>query len=61
MKMLKIFNSIQLVSLFAAMPFITQWVKDANFYAHNILFWVLIIGYLISFGVFVSIVSDSLD
>lgn len=46
---MRLFNSIQLTVLFCIYPFICQWVKSTSFYAHNILFWILVIGYVLSF------------
>ncbi len=45
-----LFNAIQIVLLFAGLPFAIQWVSDASFAGHGAAFWVLIISYLISFG-----------
>jgi len=56
-----IFNAFQLVLLFAAGPFLITYVKDAVFYAHTVLFWVLIVGYIVGFGSMVNLVSDNLD
>ena len=47
--MLKGFNAFQLTTLFAAAPFGIEWVKNAAFYGHNVLFWVLIVAYVIGF------------
>ena len=55
------FNAFQLVLLFAAGPFVITYVKDAEFYAHGVLFWVLIVGYIIGFGSITSCVADRLD
>lgn len=46
---MRIFNSIQLTVLFAIYPFVANWVKDAAFYGHTVLFWVLVVGYVFSF------------
>ena len=46
---MKAFNSFQIVSLFAAGPFLIEWVKNAVFYGHSALFWVLLVGYGIGF------------
>jgi len=58
---MKLFNSIQLTLLFALMPFLCQWVQGANFYAHSIVFWVLVLGYVASFGGIVYAVHTSFD
>lgn len=54
------FNAFQLVSLFAAGPFLIEYTKSAEFYAHNVLFWVLLVGYIIGFGALTMVVADSL-
>ncbi len=59
--MMEMFNALQLVCLFAAMPFIITFVKDAEFYAHSTLFWVLIAGYTVGFFGLVGIVADKMD
>lgn len=46
---MRIFNSIQLTVLFCIYPFVTQWVHKASFYGHNVLFWILCVGYVFSF------------
>lgn len=56
-----IFNAFQLVLLFAAGPFLITYVKDASFYAHNVLFWVLIVSYLWGFGAMVYVVSEKME
>lgn len=58
---MKIINSIQLMLIYTAMPFIITWVKGNDFYAHMVLFWVLIIVYLISFAALTALVSENLD
>jgi hypothetical protein len=58
---MSIFNAFQLVLLFAVGPFIIEYVKDASFYAHAVLFWVLITAYVISFGAMVGAVARALD
>lgn len=58
---MKIFNSIQLTLLFSCYPFICQWVHGSNFYAHMILFWVLVLGYVASFCGMTYVVYNSMD
>lgn len=57
---MRIINSFQLMLLFASMPFLITWTKDADFYAHTVLFWVLVVAYLISFGSLVALVAENL-
>ena len=47
--MFAIFNSFQIVLLFACAPFIIQYVNTAEFSGHAILFWTLLVGYLVGF------------
>lgn len=58
---MKIFNSIQLVVLFAISPFIIQWVHNADFYAHVVIQWILIVGYVFGFGGMVYAVYENFD
>ena len=46
---MRVFNSIQITVLFCIYPFVAMWVKDTTFYGHNVLFWVLVVGYVFSF------------
>ena len=46
---MRFFNSIQITVLFAIYPFITNWVRTAEFYGHLVMFWVLVVGYVFSF------------
>mgnify|MGYP001169989469 CR=1 FL=1 len=57
---MKIFNAFQLMSLFAAAPFLITYAKDASFYAHGVLTWVLIGGYIVGFGALTALVADNL-
>jgi hypothetical protein len=56
-----IFNAFQLVLLFAAGPFLITYTKDAGFYAHGVLFWVLLVGYIIGFAAMTGVVAQSLE
>lgn len=56
-----IFNAFQLVLLFACGPFLIEYVHGASFYAHQTLFWVFIVAYLIGFGCVCASVASSLD
>lgn len=58
---LKGFNAFQLVTLFAAAPFGIEWVKNAAFTGHNVLFWVFIVAYIVGFFCMVGSVLNSLD
>lgn len=49
--MIRAFNAFQLVTLFAAMPYILAWLgKDPFTYAGGA-FWVAIVVYVVLFGV----------
>lgn len=58
---MKYFNAFQLMSLFSAAPFIITWTKDAGFYGHSVLTWVLIAGFIIGFGSLTVLVGDNID
>lgn len=55
------FNAFQLVMLFAAGPFLITYVKDASFYAHNVLFWVLLVSYVVGFAAMIGTVAAQLE
>lgn len=57
---MRYFNAFQLMTLFAAGPFLISYVKDATFYASGVLVWVLIAGYVIGFGALTNLVGDNL-
>jgi len=58
---MKIFNALQLMTLFAAGPFLITFSHNADFYAHNVLTWVFIVGYLVGFGAMTALVADNLN
>ena len=47
--MIRAFNAFQLVSLFAALPFIVGWLKTNPFPLAVAAFWVAIVAYLVLF------------
>ena len=53
------FNSVQIVLLFALMPFLMSWVLSATFYAHTVVFWIMVVAYVISFFSMVYAVYDT--
>jgi hypothetical protein len=48
--MVRAFNAFQIVTLFAAMPFIIQWLGTAAFVGATAAFWIAIVAYLVLFG-----------
>ena len=48
------------MSLFAAGPFLIQYTHMADFYAHQVMAWVLIAGYIVGFGALTTLVGDHL-
>jgi hypothetical protein len=58
---MKVFNALQLTTLFAAWPFLTQMVLDAKFYAHTVLFWIMTVAYVAGFILMCMSVFSSLD
>lgn len=57
---MRLFNAFQLILVFAGAPFGIEYVRNAEFYAHNVLFWVLIVAYLWAFGLLTMVVADNL-
>lgn len=60
LSMLKFFNSLQIVSVFAAGPYIIQWLSTATFPAHTAAFWTGIIGYVAMFALMIGCVFSSI-
>lgn len=58
---IKGFNALQLTTLFAAFPWLMEMVKSADFYAHNVLFWIMIVAYVIGFIGMVCAVFSTMD
>ena len=59
--MFKVFNSFQITVLFAASPFILEWVRNAEFYAANVVFWVGCAAYVVFMGIMTAVVANSVD
>ena len=57
---MKGFNSLQLTVLFAAWPFLCEWVKTATFAMSGPLFWIMCIAYVIGFVGMVMAVYDTI-
>jgi len=57
---MRYFNSFQLMFLFAAAPFLIQYTHNSDFYAHNVLMWVLIGGYILGFSALTVLVGDNI-
>ena len=47
--MIKLFNCFQFVSLFAAGPFIVQWLSNQNFSGSSALFYLSCVIYIVMF------------
>lgn len=58
---MKIINSVQLMLIYIAMPFLITWTKDAEFYGHIVAFWVLIVVFFASSIGLTILVHDNLD
>jgi hypothetical protein len=58
---MKAFNALQVTALFASWPFLCQWVKDAEFYANTIVFWIMVVTYGVGFILMVMSVFSSFD
>lgn len=60
--MLKVFNSLQLVGLFAVSPFAINWLfSQATFTGANIVGWIACIIYVIFFIIMTSVVCWAMD
>jgi hypothetical protein len=46
--MMRIINSVQLMMIYLAMPYVITWIKDQDFYGQGVAFWVLVAVYVIS-------------
>lgn len=46
---MRFFNAFQLVILFAALPFIVQWLRTAEFWGAQAFLWVGIVAYVVMF------------
>jgi hypothetical protein len=57
---MKAFNAFQLVASFAAWPMLIQWLHSADFYAHNVAFWVALVAYVYGFGALIFCVGEQL-
>lgn len=57
---MRYFNGFQLMCLFAFAPFFIQYSHNSDFYAHDVLMWVLIVGYVIGFGSLTVVVGDNI-
>lgn len=60
-KFMSFFNAFQLVAFFAVGPFIITYVKGVDFYAHIVLFWVLVLAYLAGFSAITFTVAEKLE
>ena len=58
---MRYFNAFQLMSAFAAAPFLITYVHTNDFYAHNVLMWVLVAGYIVGFGSLTALVGENID
>lgn len=46
---MRLFNSIQSVAIFAALPFVISWLTDAEFRGAGAGWWVAVVAYFIGF------------
>jgi len=58
---MKIFNSIQIVTLFGGFPFLLNWLSGNPFNWSNIAFWVALVAYVIMYGWLIYMVYNFLD
>lgn len=53
---MRMFNSLQAVSLFAGWPMVIQWLQREDFPGAAALKWVAVLAYAVGFGMLVSCV-----
>lgn len=57
---MRVINSVQLMMIYIAMPYVITWVKDQDFYGHGVAFWVLVAVYVISSIAMTGMLYDNL-
>ena len=58
---MRMFNSIQIVVMFALWPFLMGLVHDATFIAHGTAFWVMGVAYIIGFFCMIGCVYEGIE
>lgn len=56
---MKLFNSIQLVTLFGTFPFLLNWLTTNPFQYSGVAFWLALIAYIVLYVWIVYIVFDN--
>ena len=58
--MIRIFNAFQIITFFAALPFLIGWLYTEPFTYSVAAFWTAIVVYVVTFGMLVGVLSDAL-
>lgn len=58
---MRLFNSIQVTAIFAAMPFLIHWLHKAAFTGAGAAFWVSIVAYVVLFWLVVGCVYTATE
>jgi hypothetical protein len=58
--MLRVFNSIQIVGVFVAWPFLVEWLSKAAFTGATLAFWSAIVLYAVGFLAITTCVYDAI-
>lgn len=58
---MRLFNSFQFVVLFAAWPFIIDWLGNASFAGHSAMWYAAVVAYLVQFAFSVGLTHDSIS
>jgi ABC-type transport system involved in cytochrome c biogenesis permease subunit len=56
---MKLFNAIQLITLFGAFPFLLNWLTTNPFPYSNVAFWLALIAYLVLYVWIIVIVYEN--
>lgn len=58
---MKLFNAIQIATLFGSFPFLINWLWTATFALAGVAFWVALVAYVIFYGWIIYMVFQYLD
>ena len=57
---MKVFNSIQIVALFAGFPYLISWLSSEPFRHSGVAFWTAVVAYVVSFAIMCGITYEAL-
>lgn len=58
---MKLFNAIQIATLFASFPFLLNWLWTATFALASVAFWVALVAYIIFYVWVIYMIFHYLD